>query len=244
MTLSPHTQRAIRREWAERFDSDPIVFEKPGVTFVDAETDRTIRLVRRGEATIVAAERAVREALTTRRATLPRWPLANVTGLLAHSLGVPEGAVGMTHGPVVLAYVDSDSFTPVESSARLLSEADAEAFDELHQRTPPDEWARASPTFRPGRTAGHFRDGELVAVATLAKGPLPDVGVVVAADSRNEGHGRAVVSRVLETGFEENREIVPRYRAPESATASLSLAAAVGFERWAREAVVVRAYLR
>jgi RimJ/RimL family protein N-acetyltransferase len=143
-------------------------------------------------------------------------------------------------GPAVLASVTAGSFTPVVSSSRLLRETDSGAFAALRDRTPANEWARASPTFRPGRTAGFFRDDDLVAVATLAPGPLPDVGVVVDRAARNEGLGRAVVSRVLEAGFEEDGTIVARYRTPESATASLSLAAASGFERWASEVVVIQ----
>ncbi|AEN06161.1 N-acetyltransferase GCN5 [Halolamina sp.] len=240
MTLSPSAQRAIRRDWAERFGCNPVAFEQRGVTLVDGGPDRSIRLFRRGDATVVAADREVREALESCDAAVQRWPLVDAIGLLGLSLGVPADEVGRAHGPAVLAYVDAGSFTPVKSSARLLKETDAEAFDGLRSRTSAKEWARASPTFRLGRTAGLFRDDELVAVATLGAGPLPDVGVVVAGEARNEGFGRAVVSRVLEAGFQEDGAIVPRYRTPESASASLSLAAAVGFERWASEVVVVR----
>lgn len=142
---------------------------------------------------------------------------------------------------MVLAYVDAGSFAPVESDARLLDEADSAAFEALRERLPATEWAQASPTFRPGRTAGLFRDGELVAAATLGAEPLPDVGVVVGPAFRDEGIGRAVVSRVLEAAFEQERGLVARYRTPETASASTALAAALGFERWASETVVVLA---
>ena len=68
---------------------------------------------------------------------------------------------------------------------------------------------------------------------------MPDVGVVVAPEYRGEGIGRGVVSRVLEAAFEEDGSLVPRYRTPEAAGASTAVAAALGFERWASEAVVV-----
>lgn len=168
-----------------------------------------------------------------------RWPLVDADGLLERALEGRSERVAAAHAPVILAYVDAASFTPVESDARLLEEEDSEAFEALRGRIPAEEWARASPTFRSGRTAGLFRDGELVAAATLGEGPLPDVGVVVAPAYRDEGIGRAVVSRLLEAAFEADGGAVSRYRTPEMAEASSALAAALGFERWASEAVVV-----
>lgn len=239
MSLTPRSRDRIRRDWADRLDCAPRAFEQQGVTLVKPTNDRTVRLLRRGDATVVSATSMVRDALTDRTHAVARWPLVDADGLLERVLEQGTEAGKEAHPPVVIAYVDAASFTPAESDARLLEQDDTEAFESLRERIPAEEWARASPTFRPGRTAGLFRDGELVATATLGEAPLPDVGVVVAPASRNEGLGRAVVSRVLEAGFEGNRELLPRYRTPETAAPSSALAAALGFERWASEAVVV-----
>lgn len=216
-----------------------MAFEQQGVTLTGATSDRTVRLLRRGEATVVSANRDVRCALADRLHAVASWPLVDADGLLERALAGRSERVATAHAPVILAYVDASSFTPVESDARLLEREDTEAFGTLREQISAEDWARASPTFRPGRTAGLFRDGELVAAATLGDGPLPDVGVVVAPEYREEAIGQAVVSRVLEAAFEADGELVPRYRTPETAEASSALAAALGFERWASEAVIV-----
>lgn len=239
VSLTPRSRERIRQYWANRLDCRPAAFERQGVTLVETPTDRTVRLLRRGDATVVAANPGLREALAEHRHAVARWPLVDADGLLERALADTDERVAAVHPPAVLAYVDAVAFAPVDSDARLLEREDAEAFEALSERVPAEEWARASPTFRPGRTAGLFRDGELVAVGTLAEGPLPDVGVAVAPDHRNEGVGRAVVSCVLDAAFAEDGGLVPRYRTSESAAASTALAAALGFERWASDVVVV-----
>ena len=241
MELTPRSRDAIRQDWAERLGCPPEAFEQQGVTLTETANEQSVRLLRRNEATVVAASPAVREALEARRSAVGQWPLLDADGLLGRVLDEGEAAIAAVHGPVVLAYVDAASFSPVDSDARLLTEADAEAFEALRERVPADEWAQASPTFRAERTAGLLLDDELVAVATLTEAELPDVGVVVAPEHRGEGLGRAVVSRVLEGAFDRDGGLVVRYRTPETATASHSLAAALGFERWASETVVVLA---
>lgn len=241
MKLTPRSRDAIRRDWAERLGCEPGAFEQRGVTLAETANERSVRLLRRNDATVVAANPTVREALVTRRSAVVEWPLLDADGLLGRALDDGDAGIAAVHGPVVLAYVDATAFAPVDSDARLLTEADAEAFETLRERVPADEWAQASPTFRAERTAGLFLDDELVAVATLTEAELPDVGVVVAPEHRDEGLGRAVVSRVLEAAFDRDGGLVARYRTPETATASHSLAAALGFERWASETVVVLA---
>lgn len=209
------------------------------MTLVDPTADRTVRLLRRGDATVVAVDPSLREVFASRRHALGRWPLIDADGLFERALADRPERVVTARTPTVIAYVDATSFVPAESDARLLEQGDVEAFEALREHVPTEEWARASPTFRAGRTAGLFRGDELVAVATLGEGPLPDVGVVVAPDARGEGIGKGVVSRVLEAGFEHDPGLVARYRTPEAADASTSLAAALGFERWASEVVVV-----
>lgn len=210
MVAASRLSDRIARHWAERLGCSPTAFQKPGVTSAESTSADTVRLLRRGDALVVA---------------------------------VPEAAAGRSiatiHGPFVLTYVDASQFTPVDSAARTLDAGDESAFERLRDCVPDDEWRQASPTFRPGRTAGLFVDENLVAAATVTDTSFPDVGVVVAPDHRGRGYGRAVVSTVTAAAFDADPDAVVRYRTPASATASLSLAASLGFERWARGAVLV-----
>ena len=210
MALGPQTLDRIARHWAERLDCPPSAFREPGVTSAESPSPDTVRLLRRGDDQRVA---------------------------------VPEDAGGRSvatiHGPFVLTYVDASRFSPVDSAARMLDPGEESAFEGLRERAPADDWRRASPTFRPGRTAGLAENGNLVAAATVTDAPFPDVGVVVAREYRGRGHGRAVVSAVTAAAFDADPGVAVRYRTPASATASISLAASLGFERWARSAVLV-----
>lgn len=238
MTLSPGTRDAIRRHWADLLGCAQAAFERPGVT-VTARPGRTVRLLRRGDATVVAAPERVREALAPCQPELDERPLTAAGDVVRHALSGHSAEAVDVHGPAVLAYVDAAAFSPGSSGAELLDASDLEAFDRLRRRIPDDEWQRASPSFRSGRTAGLFRAGRLVAVATLTESPFPDVGVVVHPDHRDAGVGRQVVSRAITAGVEDDPDVVIRYRTPASESASLALAASLGFERWASESVVI-----
>lgn len=243
MALDPKTRDRICDHWAERLCCPPAAFERDGAT-VTEQSGRTVRIIRRGDATIVAAPDRVREALLRQVSEFEKRPLTAAGEIARFALSGQPTEVVDVHGPSVLSYVDATSFSPVTAGAcqfdaRLLDADDEAAFQRLWEHIPDADWNRASPTFRPGRTAGLFRDTRLVAVASLADGTFPDVGVVVAPDHRDSGAGKQVVSRVLTVAFEQEAGVVPRYRTPESEPASLALAASLGLERWGSEAVVV-----
>ncbi|WP_435115050.1 GNAT family N-acetyltransferase [Halolamina sp. C58] len=238
MTLAPDTEDRIARHWAERLDCAPEAFQEPGVTLTTNPSGGTVRLVRRGEALVVAAPEAARNALGAHREALADAELP-AREVVERALADQEASVDAVHGPYFLGYVDESSFSPVDTDARLLVGADRDAFDRLQGRVPEDEWARASPVFRPGQTAGLFADGDLVAVATLTHLPFPDVGVVVDPAHRGRGDGRAVVSTITQTAFDVDRNAIVRYRTLASDSASVALAESLGYERWARSAVLV-----
>lgn len=237
MALAPGTADRIARRWAERLGCSPAAFREPGVTIAEGTGPQTVRLLRRGDALVVGAPETVRDALAAHRGALGGASLP-ATAQIERALAEQGVAVAAAHGPQFLGYVDGPGFSPVDSDARLLASADEPSFARLRDRVPASEWARTSPTFRPGRTAGLFHDGALVAAATLADPPLPDVGVVVAPAHRGRGHGRAVVSR-LTAAFDADPDAVLRYRTPEASAASVALAESLGYERWARTAVIV-----
>jgi len=238
MALSAATCDAIRRDWTERLDCDPKAFETAAVT-VTERPGRTVRLLQRDDATVVAAPNRVSEALRANLDSNAAPPLADASDVIREALTGHATDIAEVHGPAVLGYVDADTFSPVVADARLLESEDEAAFEGFRARVPAHEWRRASPTFRPGRTAGLCRDGELVAVATLSDRPFPDVGVVVDPAWRGEGLGRRVVSAVVAVGFERAPDAVVRYRTPADASDALALAASLGFEQWATELVAV-----
>ena len=240
MTLAPETEDRIVDHWAERLGCSPAAFREPGVTVTEHANEGTIRLLRHDDALVVAAPAAVRDAVEAHRGALWDAELP-ATDALRRALADTDVSVDAVHGPYALCYVDRSSFSPVDADARLLVGADEAAFADLRERVPEADWARASPTFRPGQTAGLFADGRLVAVATLTHLPFPDVGVVVDPAHRGRGYGRAVVSKATAAAFDADRGAVVRYRTPAAASASLDLAASLGYERRGTSAVVVLA---
>ena len=237
MTFAPDTEDRIARHWAERLGCSPAAFEDPGVTVAENPNDGTIRLVRRGWSLVVAVPADLRDAFAAaedlRAVELPAEEA--VADLLAGT----ERHIDRVHGSYFLGYVDRDSFSPGDSDARLLVGADRDAFENLRGRVPEADWARASPVFRPGQTAGLFAGDDLVAVGTLTHLPFPDVGVAVDPEHRGQGYGRAVVSKITATAFDVDRDAIVRYRTLDSLAASVGLAESLGYERWATSAVLV-----
>ena len=236
MVLSADTRDRIARHWAERLGCSTAALCEPGATIAEGPTDRTVRLVQRDDTLVVVASEGVRDALVAEKESIPPQ-IASAAGRVERVLTAAGVDVEGIHGPYALAYADGSTFSPVESDARLLVGADEAAFERLRERVPDDEWARASPAFRPGQTAGLFEDDELAAVATLTHLPFPDVGVVVAPEHRGRGYGRAVVSAITETAFDADADAIVRYRT--ASPAAERLAESLGYERWGSDAVVV-----
>lgn len=238
MTFAPDTEDRIARHWAERLGCSPAAFEEPGVTVAENPNGGTIRLVRRGESLVVAVPPAIRDSFATDAETL-RDAASPAEAAVTDALADTDRRVDRVHGPYFLGYVDESSFSPVDADARLLVGADRDAFEELRGRVPEDEWARASPVFRPGQTAGLFEGDELVAVGTLTHLPFPDVGVAVDPEHRGHGYGSDVVSKITATAFDVDRDAIVRYRTRESLSTSVALAESMGYEHWATSAVLV-----
>jgi len=243
VALAPPTRAALRRHWANRLGCSPGAFDEAGVTFCRRSDSQTVRVLRRGDATVISSPERIHDRLSARTQDFGQNPLravgVDVRRVLAaedaEAADVRESAD--VHGPVEHRYVEPSTVSS-QDDARLLDAADEASFEALRERVPDDEWARASPTFRADRSAGLFRDGELVAAATLGDPPFGDVGVVVDTDHRGEGYGQAVVSRVVAATVDRDEEVWPHYRTPVSASASVALANSLGFEHWATEVIV------
>lgn len=138
-------------------------------------------------------------------------------------------------GPNWRGYVDQRRFRPYPTDgwARLGSENEAEA-ERLRALVGHADWEAGGfpedglPEFCFGRWGG----GELVAAAAMTtwRAGADDVGVVVAPGARGQGHGAAVVSAAVAWALE--RTPVVQYRARGTNTASLAIAARLGFEHY------------
>ncbi len=95
-------------------------------------------------------------------------------------------------GPTFYGYADEESLDSVASDARLLTEDDAAAYEQLRKAVPDDEWANGAPQFDYGRTVVLLAGNELVAAAGYEVWDdfLAHISVVVHPNHRGAGYGR------------------------------------------------------
>jgi GNAT superfamily N-acetyltransferase len=154
---------------------------------------------------------------------------------ILHDLGSIEAVLG----PAFYGYVDRETFTPIESSARTLIAADSSAYNRFRTTVPDAEWERGGSGFEPGQTLGLFVGETLVAVAAYEvwNDLLAHLAVVTHPDHRGEGYGRAVVSRATDRALTEG--YLPQYRTLNAWPWSVALAEELGFERFATSMLVL-----
>jgi GNAT superfamily N-acetyltransferase len=136
-------------------------------------------------------------------------------------------------GPMFYGYTDRETFTPVESSARVLTAEDESDYDTFRSAIPDDEWEHGGLEFSTDETVGLFVDGILVSIAgySIWDGLIAHISVVTHPEHRSEGYGRKVVSQVTEQALSEG--LIPQYRTSDVWPWSVSLARGLGFERFA-----------
>jgi GNAT superfamily N-acetyltransferase len=223
VTLTARTRWTLDRYWTDRLGLPADAFES-SETSVGRADEGGVQVFRRGDTLVVATPPALHEAVTDRLDALAD----DVGGWLT-----AFAAVDGTLGPTFYGYVDRETFTPVDSEARLLTEGDDPAFRALRRAVPDDEWDAGGPAVTPGETVGLFAADDLVAVSgrTVWDDLLAHLSVVVHPDHRGAGHGRAVVSlateRALAAGF------LPQYRTADAWPWSVALAERLGYERFA-----------
>lgn len=229
MGLASRTRRALREYWADRLGVDPDAFDRDGATVGPANPGE-VELFRRADALVVGAPEWLVGPLRQRRDDLGRLDLDDPDAIEAW-FG-EFGSVERVLGPAFYGYVDSEAFEPVESSARFLA-ADRPAHERFRAAVPDGEWEAAGPELVPGRTVGLFDGDELVAVAgyDIWDDRLAHVAVVTHPEHRDEGFGRAVVSRATERAFAA--DLLPQYRTLDAWPWSVALARGLGYERFA-----------
>ena len=229
MGLRSRTLWTLRRYWADRLGVPPDAFEKSGKTVGSAE-EGGIQLFSHGDSLVVGAPDLLIDAVGDRcESGVPLDAEEDaVHGWLTRFDGI-ERAIG----PTFYGYADRETFTPVESDARVLTAADTDAYQVLQQGTPDTEWEQGGTQFTPGETVGLFVDDALVAVAgfDVWEGLLAHLAVVTHPDHRGHGYGRAVVSRATERAFAEG--LLPQYRTSDAWPWSVALARDLGFHRFA-----------
>ncbi|MFC5133146.1 MULTISPECIES: GNAT family N-acetyltransferase [Haloferacaceae] len=230
MGLSSRTLWTLRRYWADRLGVPPNAFEKSGGTAGSAE-EGGIQLFSHGDSLVVGVPDPLLDAAEDRSETVVSLDTEDedaVHGWLTRFDGIEQAI-----GPTFYGYVDRETFTPVESDARVLTAADTAAYQAFQRSIPDSEWDQGGTQFTPGETVGLFVDGELVAVAgfDVWEGLLAHLAVVTHPNYRGHGYGQIVVSQATERAFADG--LLPQYRTSDAWPWSVALAQDLGFHRFA-----------
>jgi GNAT superfamily N-acetyltransferase len=137
-------------------------------------------------------------------------------------------------GPAFIGYTESGMFRPIEtSSTTLLRNEHSEHVVSLRAACDPMEWDHGGRQFGENPTIGVFVGTELIALAgyDIWGDRIAHLSIVTHPRYRRHGHGCAAVSRLTEIALE--RGLVPQYRTLDSNTASIKIAAKLGFTRYA-----------
>jgi GNAT superfamily N-acetyltransferase len=148
-------------------------------------------------------------------------------------------AVDQVIGPAWLGYADASDFRPAPTmGTRLLTDQDLAALERLAAACGPTAWEHSG--IDPARPPvfGCF-DGEVLAAAGMLErwgDRLLQVGIVTHPDYRGRGYGKAVVSAMAAHGLATGG--VLQYRTLQANLASVGIAQALGFQRFARTLAV------
>lgn len=229
MGLTSRSLWTLRRYWADRLGVPPNAFEESGVTVGRAE-EGGIQLFCNDDILVVGAPDALIDAAGDRvdaLASLDTDSEDEVQGWLTRFDGIEQ-----VLGPTFYGYADRETFTPIESDARVLTADDFSAYQRFRRSIPDNEWERGGAQFTPGETVGLLVNGDLVAVAGFEvwEGVLAHLAVVTHPNHRGQGYGQAVVSRATEQAFTDG--FLPQYRTSDAWPWSVGLAQNLGFHRF------------
>jgi GNAT superfamily N-acetyltransferase len=148
-------------------------------------------------------------------------------------------AVDRVIGPAWLGYADAGDFTPAPTmGTRPLTDRDLPALRRLAEACGPTAWAHSG--IRPGSSQVFgCHAGDALAAAGMLEpwGPrLLHVGIVTHPAHRGRGYGKAVVSAMTAHGLAAGG--VVQYRTLQANGASVAIARALGFQRFAQTLAV------
>jgi GNAT superfamily N-acetyltransferase len=148
-------------------------------------------------------------------------------------------AVEQVTGPAWLGDADAGDFTPAPMmGTRLLTDRDLPALRRLADACGPTAWAHGGIRAGSSPVFGCHPGGALAAAGMLEPwgARLLHVGIVTHPDCRGRGYGRAVVSAMTAHGLAAGG--VVQYRTLQANLASVGIARALGFQRFARTLAV------
>ena len=231
--------QAVLAFWAAHLGCSRAQLVQPGTTVVRNGPDlagyRGVTVVFRPPACVVAVPGDWYELAAGRLGRRPAAAVFDVP-LLREVFGP---AAGRVIGPAWLGYADAGDFTPAPTmGTRPLTDRDLPALRRLAGACGPTAWEHSG--IRPGGSPvfGCHAGDELAAAGMLAPwGPrLLHVGIVTHPAYRGRGYGKAVVSAMTAHGLDAGG--VVQYRTLEANPASVGIARALGFRRFARTLAV------
>lgn len=193
-----------------------------------ADYDGVFALFRNGAATISLPP----ERMEPLRSRLPDRPLSPEQ--LAELFGNERFRV---IGPAYIGYAER-IVSPAPPAARILVKEDFPLVDELQRACAGDEWDHGGSEVETSPAAGAFEDGRLASLAgyEVWDESIAHISVVTHPSFRGRGLGRAVVARLAMAALEAG--LVPQYRTLDANAASIRIAEALGFARYATSVAV------
>jgi len=225
----------INAFWARRWSCDPVVLRTPGVNVIPLEIEGypgLFQIVRRGATTIVSVPPDRLEAARQRP-----LPLALTARQLAAELELQVSDRAFDAG--YRFYVNPNTFTPAESSARRLTDVDRAAARRMLAECDATEVTDAEMDAALPLLFGVWDRDRLSALAGFQAefDQLADVRVIVHPAHRRRGLARQAVSALAAWGLE--RDLLVQYECAAWNVASLALALALGCWLYAEVEVIL-----
>jgi GNAT superfamily N-acetyltransferase len=230
---------AVLAYWAAHLGCGREQLAQPGTSVVrngpDLAAYRGVTVVSRPPACVVAVPHDWYELAADRLGGRPAAAAFDIA-LLREVFGT---AVDRVIGPAWLGYADAGDFTPAPTmGTRPLTDQDLPALRRLAEACGPTAWEHGG--IRPGSSAvfGCHAGGTLAAAGMLEPwgARLLHVGIVTHPAHRGRGYGKAVVGAMTAHGLAAGK--VVQYRTLEANLASVGIARALGFQRFARTLAV------
>ncbi|MBB4634797.1 GNAT family N-acetyltransferase [Longimicrobium terrae] len=180
-------------------------------------------------APVVSAPPHLVQALASRVAA---WTPASVSRPAALLAALTDLGAHEVIGPAFIGYADSVA-GPAEPATRPLTGDDAPWVEALKAACSPEEWEHGGSDIAGGTAVGVFVDGRLAALAgyEVWDGCIAHLAIVTAPAYRGRGLGRAAVGAAARAAVQ--RGLVAQYRTLDANAASVRIAHALGFVRFA-----------
>ena len=136
-------------------------------------------------------------------------------------------------GPGWVGIVDLQDFKPIQSTARLLSDADEVAIGKLAEACGEVAWQRSTLLQIRQPLFGLFQGPDLVAASgyVVMGNVLAYIGVIAHPAHRGKGYAKMVVSSAVAEAF--RRELVAQLRTTHANESAIALAQSIGFRHYA-----------